>query len=227
MRLMILGAPGVGKGSQATILSRTLSIPHISTGDILREKAECTSTLGVMLKQYMNQGSLVPDEIIIEIVKERIRRNDCSNGFILDGFPRTFPQVTYLDSMLEDEGIQIDAIVNISLSDDEIVRRLGGRRICPTCKAVFHVDFKKPERDGICDECNTPLFKRDDDSELIIRKRLHAYHAQTEPLMAHYENNIGVIHIESDADIQSTTIKVFHALGLNPVDYLERIQSVS
>ncbi len=214
MVLVMFGAPGVGKGSQASILSRTLTIPHISTGDLLRENVAKGTELGNKAKGYMDSGALVPDDITIGLFQERIRRDDCKNGFILDGFPRTLSQAEYLDAMLKAESIPIDAVVNISLDDEAIVARLCGRRVCPACNEVYHILYNKPSKDGVCDKCGGDLIQRVDDSEATIRNRLKVYHAQTQSLLAYYRSTRNVVDVASQEEITDTTKQMFGLLNL-------------
>jgi len=214
MVLVMFGAPGVGKGSQASILSRSLNIPHISTGDILRENITKGTELGSKAKRYMDTGALVPDDIIIGLFKERIKQDDCSNGFILDGFPRTLSQAEYLDAMLKHESIPIDAVVNISLADEAIVARLCGRRVCPACNEVYHILHNKPAKDGICNTCGGELIQRVDDSEATIRNRLKVYHAQTQSLLAYYRSTRNVVDVTSQQEITETARQMFGLLHL-------------
>jgi len=182
MKLMFLGAPGAGKGTQAEYAAERLGIPQISTGVILRAAIKEGSELGTRAKGYMDRGELVPDDIVIGLLKERISMSDCSGGFILDGFPRTLQQARFLDS----EGIALDLVVNIKVEDEAILRRLGGRRSCPGCGASYHVIYKSPKIDGVCDVCGEGLIIRSDDNIEAITARLEAYRRQTEPLIKYY-----------------------------------------
>lgn len=214
MRLMLLGAPGVGKGSQAALIAKALSVPHISTGDIFRYHIANATDLGVKAKEYIEKGMLVPDEVTVEIVADRLKKDDCNNGFILDGFPRTLEQAQFLDGILEKLDIQLDRILNITLDDNSIIIRLSGRRICPQCNNVYHLQDKPPKCGGICDNCNTVLMQRDDDNEETIIKRLHVYHRQTEPLFEYYKDNVEIINVESNILFETTTKLVFSALEI-------------
>ncbi|MBL7056575.1 adenylate kinase [Candidatus Woesearchaeota archaeon] len=186
MNIIFLGAPGVGKGTQAIKLAESLSILHISTGDMLRENVAFKTDLGIKAKSYMDQGLLVPDELVIEMVQERLQRKDCSKGFILDGFPRTIKQANKIASV-----IQVNKVINISVDDEEIVKRLSRRRICSSCGKGFHLDYIKPKPGGKCDKCNSDLYQRDDDKPEAIQKRLEVYKNQTQPLIDYYkEKNI-------------------------------------
>lgn len=223
MVLVMFGAPGVGKGSQANVLSRALHIPHISTGDIFRENVANGTELGLIAKEHMDQGTLVPDEITIRLIMDRIRQGDCKDGFILDGFPRTLSQAEHLDDELKKNSIAIDAVVNIILGDADIVARLTGRRICPSCSLVYHLVHKKPERVGRCNTCKKQLVQRDDDTESTIRRRLQIYHAQTKPLLLYYRKKHMVCDIKSQMDICDTTNLVFKALGIEVQDRVENV----
>lgn len=168
MRLILLGAPGAGKGTQAEYLSKRFSIPHISTGDILRENVKNETELGKKAKEYMDKGLLVPDEIVIEIVKDRLSKEDCKNGFLLDGFPRTIAQAEALDKVLEELGQKIDKVLNIEVPDEKILERMSGRRICKNCGASFHVIYRPPQKEGVCDVCGGELYQREDDKEETV-----------------------------------------------------------
>ncbi len=186
MNLIFLGPPGAGKGTQAKMVSSKYQIPHISTGDILREAVKEGSPLGVKAKSYMDKGELVPDEVVIGIIEERLKAPDCKNGFILDGFPRTIPQAEALDEVLANLGIGIDHVINIEVFEDELVRRLSGRRVCKNCGANFHIIFDPPKKEGVCDKCGGELYQRDDDKEETVRNRLKVYSNQTAPLIDFY-----------------------------------------
>ena len=183
-RLMMLGPPGAGKGTQAKRLAEKFDIPHVSTGDMLRAARRKGTELGEKAAEYMDAGKLVPDEVVIGIVNERLDEDDAARGFILDGFPRTRPQA----EALVDRGVNLDAVINIDISDDEVVDRLGGRRSCPECGAVYHIDANPPEQDDVCDSCgHQGLMTRDDDRPEAIRQRLDSYHEKTSPLIEFYE----------------------------------------
>jgi adenylate kinase len=186
MNLILLGPPGAGKGTQAERISRLYGIPQISTGDMLREAVREGTPLGRKAKSYMDSGALVPDEVVIGIVEERIQQDDCRGGFMLDGFPRTTAQAQALDDMLEKKGLKLDHVVCIEVDTEELVRRLSGRRTCRNCMAPYHVEFNPPKVDGVCDRCGSELYQRDDDKEEAIRNRLKTYEAQTAPLISYY-----------------------------------------
>ena len=214
MRLLMIGAPGVGKGSQATRIAKTLSIPHISTGDLFREHIAANSEIGQKVKSFINQGTLVPDEITVEILEERLTNADCKNGLFLDVFPRTVKQAYRLDNLLTKMNIEIDAVVNISLDDSSIVRRITGRRTCSSCGAVYHIEDLPSASEGLCDHCTGDLINRSDDTPDVIKQRLNIYHEKTKPLIEYYMNKVKFVQIESDKKIAVTTRKVFDALGI-------------
>ncbi len=214
MVLIMFGAPGVGKGSQAAVLSGTFQIPHISTGGIFRENVANETTLGKIAKSYMDRGALVPDEITIDIIMGRVLQNDCRNGFILDGFPRTLFQAKHLDELLAEHSFPVNAIINITLEDELIISRLSGRRVCPSCNLVYHLEHNKPSRAERCDRCNGTLIQRADDTETTIRKRLEIYHDQTKSLLAYYRTVHPVFDIESQSEISETTKHIFEALEI-------------
>ena len=182
MNLILLGAPGAGKGTQAEILCERLNIPTISTGNMIREAMKSGTEMGLKAKEYAENGKLVPDDVVIGIVDERLRMDDCKNGFILDGFPRTIPQAEALDRM----GIIIDRVVDINVPDEVITRRVSGRRACLDCGSTYHIETKKPQVEGVCDRCGSTLVQRKDDLPETVQERLHVYHAQTEPLRDYY-----------------------------------------
>ena len=182
MNLILLGAPGAGKGTQAEILCERLGIPTISTGNMIREALKSGTEMGLKAKAYTEAGQLVPDEVVIGIVRDRLQKDDCKDGFILDGFPRTIPQAEALDRM----GITIDHVVDINVPDEVITRRVSGRRVCPGCGNSYHVETKKPQQEGVCDRCGNTLVQRKDDEPKTVEERLRVYHEQTEPLRDYY-----------------------------------------
>ena len=186
MRIVMLGAPGAGKGTQADRISEKYAIPHISTGDIFRSNIKAGTELGNKAKQYMDQGLLVPDEITIGMLLDRIAEDDCKGGYILDGFPRTIPQADSLTDALRERGEAIDFAINIDVPDDAIIGRMSGRRACLKCGATYHVVSAPPKREGICDKCGEKLVIRDDDKPETVKKRLKVYHEQTQPLIEYY-----------------------------------------
>ena len=208
MKLILLGAPGAGKGTQAEIISETLQIPTISTGNIIREALKSGTEMGLKAKEYVDTGRLVPDDVVIGIIQERLAKPDCANGFILDGFPRTIPQAEALDRM----GIEIDRVIDIEVADEEIARRVSGRRVCPGCGASYHVDYKKPAVEGVCDHCGDTLVQRKDDHPDTVRERLRVYHEQTEPLKGYYAASGKLFIVEGQEEVADTTRLVLQAL---------------
>lgn len=187
MRVVFLGAPGVGKGTQADRIAAQYQVAKISTGDLLREAVRNQTALGLEAKCYMDQGNLVPDAVVIGLVRQKLADPSCANGFVLDGFPRTVPQAEALGTVLTSKGIALDRVVNFQVSREDVVRRLSGRRSCPKCQATFHVDFAPPKVDGICDRCKGPLVQRSDDRRDAIEMRLKVYDEQTAPLVRYYQ----------------------------------------
>ena len=210
MRLILLGAPGAGKGTQAEILSRILNVPTISTGNILRAAIRDGTPVGLKAEAFINAGKLVPDEVIIAIIKERLAEPDCANGYILDGVPRTIPQAEAMEQM----GIAIDCALSIEIADDTIVQRMSGRRTCRDCSATFHVVSNPPKAEGVCDFCGGELNIRKDDAEDTVRARLETYHRDTEPLKAFYEARGVLKTVENQPSIEATTAAIKEKLGL-------------
>ena len=210
MKLILLGAPGAGKGTQAEILSGKLGIPTISTGNILRAAIKDQTPIGMEAKSYMDAGKLVPDSVIIGIVAQRLEQPDCQAGFILDGVPRTIGQAEALDAA----GITFDHVLSIEISDEEIEERMSGRRVCQSCGAPYHVKAKPPKQEGVCDSCGGPLVQRDDDKPETVRKRLEVYHAETEPLKGYYEGKGVLTPVANQDTIEGTTQVIMEALGI-------------
>lgn len=210
MKITIMGPPGGGKGTQAERISAILNIPHISTGAIIRNAIREKTQLGLVAEDYIAKGQLVPDELVIDMVAQRLQEKDCENGYILDGFPRTLPQADAMDEI----GIQVDCALNLIVADEVIVKRLGGRRECKSCAAPYHVEFNPPEKDGICDKCGGELIRRDDDVPETIRKRLNVYHEQTEPLRDFYSKKKLLVNVTGRESIEDTTKAVLEALGV-------------
>ena len=210
MKLILLGAPGAGKGTQAEILSRELGIPTISTGNILRAAMKNGTPVGLKAKEYVESGKLVPDDVIIGIVEERLAEPDCAKGYILDGMPRTIPQA----EALEKAGIEIDAAVSIEISDEEIIRRMSGRRTCSECSTTFHVVANPPKVEGICDNCGGKLTIRKDDAPETVKARLDVYHQETEPLLAFYAQRGKLRAVDNQPGIEETTAAIRKALGI-------------
>lgn len=210
MRLILLGAPGAGKGTQAEILSRMCNIPTISTGNILRAAMKNGTPVGLKAKEYVESGKLVPDDVIIGIVRERLAEDDCKNGYILDGMPRTIPQA----EALEEAGVDIDAALAIEISDEAIVERMSGRRTCKECGTTFHIVSNPPKAEGKCDNCGGELIIRKDDTPETVRERLNVYHKETEPLKEFYAKRGKLKSVENQPTIEETTKLVLKALGL-------------
>lgn len=209
MNIILFGAPGAGKGTQAEAIAERKSIPTISTGNIIRDALKSGSELGLKAKNYMADGGLVPDEIVIEIIKERIAKDDCNQGFILDGFPRTIPQAEALDKM----GVKIDKVIEISVSDAIIIDRMSGRRVCENCGSSYHLKNKRPQKEGICDKCQGTLVQREDDQPNTVKNRLKIYHEQTKPLENYYEKQGKLTVIQGDGkSIEETIDLVLKAL---------------
>ncbi|MBO5493234.1 MAG: adenylate kinase [Pyramidobacter sp.] len=186
MRIILVGPPGAGKGTQAEKIVAKYNVAHISTGDILRANVKAGTELGKKAKSFMDAGALVPDDVIVGMMRGRLAEDDCKNGFILDGFPRTVPQAEALDSLLAEMGIKLDGVILLDVDDDTVVERLCGRRMCKKCGRIFHVSFKPSSKGDLCDECGGELYQRDDDKEEVIRQRLAVYHSQTAPLVDYY-----------------------------------------
>ena len=210
MRLILLGAPGAGKGTQADVLSAKLNIPTISTGNILRAAVKAGTPIGKQAESYMQAGKLVPDEVIIGIMRERLAEDDCKNGYILDGMPRTIPQAEALEKC----GIDIDCALSIEVSDDTIVERMSGRRTCADCSATFHVVSNPPKVEGKCDFCGGELTIRKDDAPETVKARLETYHKETEPLKAFYESRGKLKTVDNQPSIEATTEVIKMALGI-------------
>lgn len=210
MNIVLLGAPGAGKGTQGEFISQHLSIKAISTGNIIREALRSGTELGLKAKSYINSGELVPDEIVIGIIKERLSYDDCKNGFILDGFPRTIEQAEALDEM----GVIINKVIDFDVSDDVIIKRMSGRRVCSNCGSSYHVANKKPKEDGICDKCKGTLVQRDDDQPETVKKRLSVYHEKTKPLEEYYKKQGKLVLINGSGtveEIRNLTLKALEA----------------
>ena len=210
MRLILLGAPGAGKGTQAEILSKLMNVPTISTGNILRAAMKAGTEVGLKAKSYVESGKLVPDEVIIGIIQERLAQPDCANGYILDGVPRTIPQA----QTMEDMGIAIDCALSIEVDDDVIVRRMSGRRTCRDCSSTFHVENNPPKVDGKCDFCGGELTIRADDAPETVKKRLETYHRETEPLKAFYAERGKLRLVDNQPGIEATTEAIRSVLGI-------------
>lgn len=208
MNIIMLGAPGAGKGTQAAVLCEHLNIPTISTGNIIREALRTGTEMGLKAKSYMDAGQLVPDEVVIGIVKDRLQEDDCKNGYILDGFPRTIPQAEALDKM----GADIDCVIDIEVDDDVIVNRLSGRRVCENCGRPYHIESLKPKVDGVCDDCKGALVQRKDDQIETIKNRLDIYHKETEPLVNYYKAQGKLKVVVGKDTVKATTDEVFKVI---------------
>ena len=214
MKIIMLGAPGAGKGTQAKMIAAKYQIPHISTGDIFRANIKNGTELGMEAKKYMDQGQLVPDELTVKILLDRVAQPDCSEGYVLDGFPRTIPQAEVLDSALEKLGDSIDFAVDVDVPDENIVRRMSGRRACLSCGATYHIEHIPPKQEGVCDTCGQPLVLREDDKPETVLKRLKVYHEQTQPLIDFYTKKGVLRSVDGTVDMND----VFEAI----VNVLER-----
>ncbi len=202
MKIIMLGAPGAGKGTQAKMLSEKYDIPHISTGDIFRANIKNNTELGKKAKSYMDAGALVPDELVVDLVVDRIKNQDCFKGFILDGFPRTIPQAEALDYALNNQNEKIDFAVNVDVPDEAIIERMSGRRACVGCGATYHIHYNPTKKEGVCDVCGEKLILREDDKPETVKKRLDVYHKQTQPLIDHYEKKGALLTVDGTRDIK-------------------------
>jgi adenylate kinase len=211
--LILLGPPASGKGTQATYLHEALDIPHVSSGDLFRYNLKNDTDLGQKAKRYIEEGELVPDDITIAMVMERLNREDCENGAILDGFPRTLTQAQALDEALAEEGEVVDMVLNIEVPEQELIERVTGRRLCKNCGATYHIKFNPPEREGLCDECGGELYQRPDDTEETVRTRLQVYRDQTKPLIRYYDKKGSVVNINGDQPIPAVTEEMLEAVS--------------
>lgn len=212
MKIVLLGPPGAGKGTQAEVLTKKLLVPHISTGDMFRAAIKNGTAMGIEAKGYMDRGQLVPDEVTVGIIKDRIAQSDCSGGFLLDGFPRTIAQAEALDKLLEDKG-GLDAVLNISVPLEKLVERLTGRRMCRKCGAIYHMLYNAPAKEGVCDACGGELYQRDDDKLETVTNRLDVYEAQTAPLIGFYEQQGKLFTVNGDQPINAVLADLGKALG--------------
>lgn len=211
MNIIFLGAPGAGKGTQAEIVSEKLAVPTVSTGNIIRAALKNGTPMGLKAKAFIESGKLVPDEVVIGIIKDRLSEDDCANGFILDGFPRTIPQAEALDKM----GIVIDKVIDIEVADEKIAKRMSGRRVCKACGNSYHLEYKKPLKDGVCDACGGELVQRKDDAPETVLERLKIYHDETEPLKDYYEKTGKLFIVEGQEEVADTTALTLKALEDN------------
>ncbi|NBE50056.1 adenylate kinase [Streptomyces boluensis] len=213
MRIVLVGPPGAGKGTQAAFLAKNLSIPHISTGDLFRANISQQTELGKLAKSYMDAGNLVPDEVTIGMAKDRMEQADAVGGFLLDGFPRNVSQAEALDEALKADEVKLDAVLDLEVPEDEVVKRIAGRRICRNDSAhVFHVEYKQPKSEGVCDVCGGELYQRGDDKEETVRKRLEVYHSETEPIIDHYRAQGLVVTISALGEVADVTERAMAAL---------------
>ncbi|MEV6813135.1 adenylate kinase [Micromonospora sp. NPDC051296] len=212
MRLVLVGPPGAGKGTQAEFIAAHLSVPKISTGDIFRANVSQGTPLGVEAKRYMDAGKLVPDEVTINMVRERLAEPDAAEGFLLDGFPRTTPQAAALDKLLADLGTSLDIVLELVVDDDEVIRRLSGRRTCRGCGKIWHVEFDPTNQDSICDRCGAELFQRDDDKPETIAARLREYAEKTAPLVDYYGAQGKLVGIDATGPVEDVTVRAIDAL---------------
>lgn len=213
MNIIMLGAPGAGKGTQAKKIAAKYDIPHISTGDIFRANIKNGTELGNKAKTYMDQGLLVPDELVVDLVVDRVQRDDCKNGYVLDGFPRTIPQAEALDKALATLGDKVDYAIDVNVPDENIVNRMGGRRACVGCGATYHLVYAPTKTEGICDVCGKELILRDDDKPETVQKRLNVYHEQTQPLIDYY-TNAGILKtVDGTVDINDVFAAIVEILG--------------
>lgn len=213
MKIIMLGAPGAGKGTQAKMIAKEYGIPHISTGDIFRANIKEGTDLGKEAKTYMDAGQLVPDELTVKILLDRVAKDDCKNGYVLDGFPRTIPQAEVLDEALNKLGDKIDFAIDVDVPDENIVRRMGGRRACVTCGATYHIEHVPPKKEGICDTCGSELILRDDDKPETVSNRLKVYHEQTQPLIDFYTKKGVLKSVDGTVDMMDVFAAIKAILG--------------
>ena len=213
MKIVMLGAPGAGKGTQAKMIADQYSIPHISTGDIFRANIKEGTELGKEAKSYMDKGQLVPDELTVKILLDRVAKEDCKNGYVLDGFPRTIPQAEVLEDALTKLDDKIDYAINVEVPDENIVRRMSGRRACLSCGATYHIVHIPPKAEGVCDRCGKDLVLRDDDKEETVQKRLNVYHEQTQPLIDFYEKKGVLKEVDGTVDMKDVFAAITRILG--------------
>ena len=213
MKIIMLGAPGAGKGTQAKMIAEKYMIPHISTGDIFRANIKNGTELGKQAKEYMDKGLLVPDELTVKILLDRVAQEDCKNGYVLDGFPRTIPQAEVLDKALSELGDHIDYAIDVNVPDENIIKRMSGRRACLTCGATYHIEHVPPKKEGICDTCGSELVLRDDDKAETVKNRLDVYHKQTQPLIDFYTKKDILKTVDGTVDMMDVFGAITSILG--------------
>ena len=213
MKIIMLGAPGAGKGTQAKKIAEKYSIPHISTGDIFRANIKNGTELGKKAKTYMDQGLLVPDELVVDLVVDRVNQDDCVNGYVLDGFPRTIPQAEALDKALSEMGQKVDYAINVEVPDENIVNRMSGRRACVDCGATYHIVYAPTKVENVCDVCGSSLVLRDDDKPETVKKRLDVYHAQTQPLIDYYQAQGALVNVDGTKNLEDVFADIVAILG--------------
>lgn len=211
--IVMLGAPGAGKGTQARLLSEALGIPQVSSGDIFRENLKNQTPLGLLAKEYMDRGALVPDDVTINMVMDRLARPDCANGVVLDGFPRTLAQADALDAALQEKGLAIGLVPLLEVSDDVVINRLAGRRVCRECQAMYHVEFSPPAVEGKCDKCGGELYRRPDDDPETVRNRLFVYYKQTAPLIGFYYAHRVLVSLNGDRPVEQVQADLLAAVA--------------
>lgn len=208
MRLIITGPPGAGKGTQAQLIKEAFQIPHISTGEMFRNANKKQSELGILAYERINRGELVPDDITVKLVRERLQQDDAKQGFLLDGFPRTKAQAIAFDKLMVESNVKLDAVINLFVEDSELVSRIVGRRVCTNCGASYHVENNPPKQDGVCDVCKSKLIQRNDDTEETVLHRIEVYHAQTKPILEHFNKQKIVFNVDGTGDIQETFLGI-------------------
>ena len=213
MKIIMLGAPGAGKGTQAKMIAEKYGIPHVSTGDIFRANIKENTPLGQKAKEYMDKGLLVPDELVVDLVVDRVQQDDCKNGYVLDGFPRTIPQAEALDTALKAKGEKVDFAIDVNVPDENIVKRMSGRRACLSCGATYHIEHIPPKKEGICDKCGQELVLRDDDKPETVLNRLKVYHDQTQPLIEFYTKKNVLKTVDGTKDMKEVFADIVAILG--------------
>ena len=213
MKIIMLGAPGAGKGTQAIMIAEKYGVPHVSTGDMFRANIKNNTPLGIEAKKYMDEGKLVPDELTVKILLDRVAKDDCANGYVLDGFPRTIPQAEVLEKALNELNDKIDYAINVDVPDENIVKRMGGRRACVKCGATYHIEHVPPKKEGICDACGESLVLRDDDKPETVTKRLNVYHEQTQPLIDFYSERGVLKSVDGTQDMKEVFNSIVSILG--------------